>query len=126
MKVIQLTIFVLFTCIFAFGQSNSANDGTIIEKTDCPPKTVITYEQYLESAKKGFAIQIENLKKNGIKIEMPTDFSKRLLSREDFERRQSYTGIRCQRIKYMSDGLKVVGYIWHPKNSEIKNHPLII
>jgi dipeptidyl aminopeptidase/acylaminoacyl peptidase len=107
-------------------QSNPQNNGTIVEQAGCPPKTEGTYEQYVESAKSGYLNQIETAKKIGIKLEMPSDFSKRLLSREEFERRRAYTGVECQRIKYMSDGLKVVGYIWRPKNSEGKKLPLII
>jgi dipeptidyl aminopeptidase/acylaminoacyl peptidase len=57
---------------------------------------------------------------------MPPDFEKRILSREEFEKRKAYDGIDCQRIEYLSDGLKVVGYIWKPKNSEGKKLPLII
>ncbi len=100
-------------------------DGKIVEQAACPPNVVGSYEQYVEAAKSGYARTIENAKKDGIKIEMPTDFSMRVLSREEFERRKAYTGVNCQRIKYLSDGLKVVGYIWKPKNSEGKKLPLI-
>jgi dipeptidyl aminopeptidase/acylaminoacyl peptidase len=117
---------VLLSTSSVASQSNSQNNGTIVEQADCPPKTVGTYEQYVETAKSGYLSQIETAKKSGIKLEMPTDFSKRLLSREEFERRKAYTGVVCQRIKYMSDGSKVVGYIWKPKNSEGKKLPLII
>jgi dipeptidyl aminopeptidase/acylaminoacyl peptidase len=48
------------------------------------------------------------------------------LSREEFERRSFYTGVDCQRIVYLSDGLKVVGYIWKPKVSAGKKLPLVI
>ncbi|HEV8487233.1 MAG TPA: hypothetical protein VGV87_27040 [Blastocatellia bacterium] len=49
-----------------------------------------------------------------------------LLSKEEFERQKAYVGFECLRIKYMSDGLKVVGFIWKPKNTEGKKLPLII
>lgn len=102
------------------------NDGTIVEQAACPPNTTGTYEQYVEAAKSGYARTIENAKKKGISLEMPGDFSKRILSPEAFERRKEYAGIDCQRIKYLSDGLKVVGYIWKPKNSGDKKFPLVI
>lgn len=101
-------------------------DGTIVEQTVCLPNVVGTYEQYVEAAKSGYVRTIENAKREGIRLEMPNDFSKRLLSREEFERRKTYTGIDCRRIKYLSDGLKVVGYIWKPKNNDGKKLPLII
>jgi hypothetical protein len=48
------------------------------------------------------------------------------LSKEELERQESFTGYGCQRIKYLSDGFKVVGFIWKPKNSEAKKLPLVI
>lgn len=122
-------LFLLLAALIIFGNaaySQAKPDGAIVEQTACPPNQVGTYEQYVEAAKSGYARTIESAKKDGIKLEMPADFSKRVLSREEFERRKAYTGVDCQRIKYMSDGLKVVGYIWKPKNSEGKKLPLII
>jgi dipeptidyl aminopeptidase/acylaminoacyl peptidase len=107
-------------------QSAPQSDGTLIEQAACPPHTVGTYEQYAEGAKSGYARQIETAKSGGVRLEAPSDFSKLLLSREEFERRKAYTGVVCQRIKYMSDGLKVVGYIWRPKDSGGKKLPLVI
>lgn len=101
-------------------------DGTIVEQTACPPNVIGTYEQYVEGVKNSYARRIEGSKRDGIKLEMPTDFSKLTLSREEFERRKTYTGVDCKKIKYLSDGLKVVGYIWKPKNSEGKKLPVII
>src|SRR5687767_11244825 len=92
----------------AIAQSKPQTDGTIIEQSDCPPNTVGTYEQYVEGVKNSYARRIEGSKRDGIKLEMPADFSKLTLSREEFERRKAYKGVDCQRIKYMSDGLKVV------------------
>lgn len=107
-------------------QSVPQSDGTIIEQAACPPSTVGTYEQYVEGANRGYAGQAEAARKGGVRPGEPPDFSKLLLSREEFERRKAYTGVVCRRIKYMSDGLKVVGYIWRPKDSEGKKLPLII
>ncbi|MCA1849538.1 MAG: prolyl oligopeptidase family serine peptidase, partial [Acidobacteria bacterium] len=62
----------------------------------------------------------------GFKMEVPADLTKLVLSREEFERRSSYTGVDCRRIVYLSDGLKVVGYIWKPKGGADKKLPLVI
>ncbi|MCA1625368.1 MAG: prolyl oligopeptidase family serine peptidase, partial [Acidobacteria bacterium] len=125
MKRLFLLLIVLIISVNA-AYTQTKTDGTIVEQTACPPNQVGTYEQYVEAAKSGYARTIESAKKDGVKLEMPTDFSKRVLSREEFERRKVYTGIDCQRIKYWSDGLKVVGYIWKPKNSQGKKFPLVI
>ena len=108
------------------GTLAAQSDGTIVERTPCPRPSPGTYEQYVEAAKSGYARTIENANKEGAKLEMPPDFAKRILSREEFERRKAYDGVDCQRIEYLSDGLKVAGYIWKPKNSEGKKLPLII
>ena len=108
------------------GAVAAQSDGTIVERTPCPSPSPGTYEEYVNAAKSGYARTIESANKEGVKLEMPADFAKRILSREEFERRNAYRGIDCQRIQYLSDGLKVVGYIWKPKNSEGKKLPLII
>ena len=120
------TGFVCLLMMSLTGMVAAQSDGTIVERSPCPPRSPGTYEQYVEAAKSGYARTIETAKKEGAKLEMPADFSKRLLSREEFERRQAYEGIDCERIQYLSDGLKVVGYIWKPKESEGKKFPLII
>ncbi len=53
-------------------------------------------------------------------------FAKRVLSKEDFQQRKAFAGFECQRIKYMSDGLKVVGIIWKPKDTKGRKLPLVI
>lgn len=127
MKRFLPVIALLIFSSFCSAQTTTAStDGTIVEQAACPPNTIGTYEQYVEAAKSGYARQIEEAPRDGVKMEMPRDFQKQLLPKEEFERRKAYTGVDCQRIKYLSDGLKVVGYIWKPKNSEGKKLPLII
>ena len=113
----------------ASAQSNLQNDGSIVERAPCPARAIGTYEQYVEAAKSRYLQVMEGAKRGGtkgIKMEMRTDFTKLVLSREEFERRNSYLGVDCQRVKYLSDGLKIVGYIWKPKHSVGKKLPLVI
>jgi dipeptidyl aminopeptidase/acylaminoacyl peptidase len=123
---LALLAFTLSSAPAVIAQSAPQRDGTIVEQAACPPKAVGTYEQYVEAAKGGYARQIEAAQGAGARLALPIDYSKSLLSREDFERRKSYSGVVCQRIKYMSDGLKVVGYIWRPKDVGGRKLPLII
>lgn len=110
----------LFLCASSAG---AQNNGTIVEQMPCTPNPVSTYEQYLESSKRGFAGEVEAARQEGFRIEMPKG---QLLSKEEFEREKAYSGFECRRIKYLSDGLKVVGFIWKPTNTEGKKFPLII
>ena len=50
----------------------------------------------------------------------------RLPRRDEYERRNAYEGFECLRITYLSDGLRVVGYIWKPTATEGRKLPLII
>ena len=120
------TIFVWLLLVSMPLIAAAQDDGTIVEQTACPPKTIVAYEQYVETARSGYARTIEEAKKDGVKLEMPADFSKRILSREEFDRRKSGAGVDCRRIKYLSGGLKVAGYIWKPKNTAGKKLPVII
>ena len=113
----------------AGAQGNLQNDGVIVEQAPCPAKPAGTYEQYAEAAKSAYLKAIESAKQGGariLKMEAPADLRKLVLSREEFERRTSYKNVECQRIVYLSDGLKVVGYIWKPKGSAGKKLPLVI
>ena len=103
-----------------------SNDGAVVEQVPCAPNTIGTYEQYLESSKSRFADEIQAAKSEGFRMEMPANLNAHLLSKEEFERQKAYAGFECRRIKYMSDGLKVIGFIWKPKNTEGKKLPLII
>ncbi|MFN2596280.1 MAG: alpha/beta hydrolase family protein [Pyrinomonadaceae bacterium] len=80
----------------------------------------------MESAKRAFADEVETAKRAGFKMEMPANFTAHLLGKEEFEREKAYAGFECRRITYMSDGLKVAGFIWKPKNTEGKKLPLIM
>ncbi|MDQ2976304.1 MAG: prolyl oligopeptidase family serine peptidase [Acidobacteriota bacterium] len=113
----------------AFAQSSSPNDGSIVEDAPCPARPAGKYEQYVEATKSRYLGVVESAKRggtSGVTTEMPIDFTKLVLSREDFERRSSYAGVDCRRVKYLSDGLKVVGYIWKPKGGAAKKLPLVI
>lgn len=129
MKRAQFLLMVAFLFLSASGtvaQSTVQNDGAVVEQVPCAPNTISTYEQYLESSKRRFADEVEAAKRAGLRAEMPGNLTAHLLSKEEFERQTAYTGFECRRIKYMSDGLKVVGFIWKPKNTEGKKLPLII
>ena len=118
-----LTVAFLLLCVSgAVAQGN----GVIVENVPCAANTVGTFEQYVESSKKAYVEEVGSAKSEGFTMENPADLAKYLLSKDEFERRKSYKGFECQRIKYLSDGLKVVGYIWKPKKTNGKKLPIII
>lgn len=101
-------------------------DGAIVENQPCEANPIGSYEQYLETSKKFYEGEIKSAKEENFTIEFPADLPAHLLNKKEFERRKAYKGFECRRIKYMSDGLKVVGFIWKPKKTANKKLPLII
>jgi dipeptidyl aminopeptidase/acylaminoacyl peptidase len=129
MRKIQALLSITFLFLLASNtaaQSKAQPDGTLVEQTPCAPNPVETYEQYVEGRKRGFSEEIEFARREGFRMEMPKDFTPFLLTKEEFDKRTAYAGFECARIKYMSDGLRVVGFIWKPKDTAGKKFPLII
>ncbi len=121
-----ITLTFLLLCVSsATAQKSAPDNGVIVEQTPCTPNSV-TYEQFLERFKQRQTQDVEAAKREGITIEPDLRLISRLPSKDEYERRRAYVGFECQRIKYLSDGLKVVGHIWKPKNTIGKKLPLII
>jgi len=107
-------------------QSPRPADGTVIEASACPPRPTVTYEQYVAATTAAIRRQVEAARKHNPNVQMPTDSTRLVMSRAEFDQRAAYAGIDCQRIRYMSDGLQVAGYIWRPRESAGRKHPLVI
>ena len=101
-------------------------DGTIIESSTCAAPAKKTYDQYLKDQKASVEDEVKIAAREGFKVDYLDNLDRFVLSREEFERRASFADYECQKIKYLSDGLKVVGFIWKPKNVSGKKLPLVI
>lgn len=110
----------------AHHESSKNPDGTIVENQPCAAPAKITYEQYLKEQKAAFEQEVKAAASEGFKVNYLENFDRFVFSREDFERRQSFADYDCRRVKYLSDGLKIVGFIWKPKNTAGKKLPLVI
>src|ERR1051326_7442671 len=93
-------ILILGTCPLALAQDNSSagSNGHIIEQTLF---TLPTYDQ------------------------IPARF-KGVYSKEAVEEIENSPDLDLLKIKYMSDGLKVAGFIYKPKATSGKRLPLVI
>ena len=100
--------------------------GTIVESAPCAAPAKKTYEQYLREQKASLEQEVKAAAGEGYKVNYLDDSDRFVLSREEFERRESFADYECQKIKYLSDGLKVVGFIWKPKKVSGKKLPLVI
>src|ERR1043165_783789 len=92
-------VFFLSPCVASAQSGNTAaTDGKIIEQA---AYALPTHEQ------------------------IPDQF-KRVYSREVVEKIRTSPDLELLKIKYMSDGLKVAGFIYKPKNTEGKKLPVVI
>jgi dipeptidyl aminopeptidase/acylaminoacyl peptidase len=58
-------------------------------------------------------------------FEAQSAFTKRVYSKEEYEAARTSKTIDCQRITYLSDGLKVVGFVVRPLEGN-KRYPVIV
>jgi dipeptidyl aminopeptidase/acylaminoacyl peptidase len=59
-------------------------------------------------------------------FEEQSAFTRRFYSKDEYEGAKNNTTIECLRIQYVSDGLKVVGYIVKPRTVQGRRYPIII
>jgi len=100
-------------------------DGTLLEQAACPPNPR-TYERWLRGTERGYDAEVEEAKRLGITMQPFAALAPQLLTREEFEKRKAYEGFECRRIIYWSDGLRVTGYLWKPKDTAGKKLSLIL
>ena len=110
----------------ATSAQTAPSDGMLVETTPCAAPAKRTYEQYLTQQRASLEADIQAAAREGYTVSYLDSFDRFVLSREEFARRESFADYECQKIKYMSDGLKVVGFIWKPKNMTGKQLPLVI
>src|SRR5712691_7115675 len=59
-------------------------------------------------------------------FEEQSAFTRRFYSKVEYEGAKNNRSIECLKIHYISDGLKVVGYIVRPRGTEGRRYPIII
>lgn len=59
-------------------------------------------------------------------FEEQTSFTKRFYSQAEYDRAKTKAPTECLKIQYLSDGLKVVGFLVKPRNSEGRRYPVVI
>ncbi|MDQ4121898.1 MAG: prolyl oligopeptidase family serine peptidase [Acidobacteriota bacterium] len=123
---LSVQLLVLLDVSPAFAQGSKQPDGTIVENVQCATPAKKTYEQYLKDQKASLEEEVKTAAAEGYKVNYLEDFDRFVMSREEFERRESFADYECRKIKYLSDGLRVVGFIWKPRNISGKKLPLVI
>ncbi|HET9212519.1 MAG TPA: prolyl oligopeptidase family serine peptidase [Thermoanaerobaculia bacterium] len=116
-----LALLALFPASRALAQPN----GTLLDHMPCPPSTV-SYERWLRGYERVYSGEVEEAARMGITMQPFAALRPSLPTREEFERRRAYQGFECQRLTYLSDGLKVTAYLWKPKDTAGRKLPLIL
>jgi len=101
-------------------------DGTVLSMTPCPPPSSIPYDRYVENLRAARDREIAAAAADGVRIDPRSLLPSKPLSRVQFAARQAYAGFECLRLTYLSGGLKVVGFIWKPVDTDGKKLPLVI
>jgi len=102
-----------------------AADGRLLATAACNPKN-LDYSDWLLLKEKEYAQEAKHAEPHGVALPPFSELRAALQTEDEFRRRRSYDGFMCERITYESDGLKVIGYIWRPKDIEGRRLPLII
>lgn len=123
-RFVPVPLILLFAVLAAAAPVSPRADGTVVRDEPCPADPVMTYDQYLERQRASDAEEVEAARKEG-HVYVPSAAA--YLSREQFAARTREAGlIECRRLRYLSDGVEVVAFLWKPKAHEQPKLPLII
>ena len=108
----------------ARGAAAQPADGTLLEQTPCPGLRRTRRTRRRSRPRKQFhAEEVVAAQREGITMRTPVAYA----TPEEFERGVTVSqSVACTRIVYRSDGLKVAGLMWRPKDQGSKRLPLII
>ena len=124
MKIIDVLKCLVATLLLLAGVAahGAADDGTIVQQKPCFANPIKTYENYLERVQGDYRREAGAASSEGFR--QPPAAAP--LDRETVEQRLAYEGFECRSIVYLSDGLKIAGYLWKPKDVDGKKLPLIV
>ena len=95
----------------ADGSSKAASDA-IIAREACPSREP-DYDDYRARQMANYRQEAAAARAQGLAMKPPAEAEAAILSAEEYAARGA-PGVTCERITYLSDGLKVVGYLWRP------------
>ena len=93
------------------GAAQEAPDA-IIAREACPTRDP-DYDDYRSRQMANYRQEAAAARAQGLAMKPPAEAEAAILSAEEYAARGA-PGVACERITYLSDGLKVVGYLWRP------------
>lgn len=105
--------------------SCGADNGTIVDEVACDPIN-LSYAQYLDASQRIHLAEARKASIFGIDPPPLADFQQTLFGEDEYLRRTAPSDFECRRIRYLSDGMEVVGHIFKPLNTAGRRFPVII
>lgn len=103
-----------------------AADGLVVAKRKCAPDKQ-SYSAWLADKKMQYRQEADTAKSRfGITMRPFSALAPLLPGPAEFKRRRNAKSHTCERITYLSEGLKVTGYIWRATDADGRKRPLII
>ncbi|MGH8729957.1 MAG: alpha/beta hydrolase family protein [Burkholderiales bacterium] len=103
----------------------AGDDGTVVSEVSCKPIN-LSYPQFIDASRSIHSHEAR--KASALGIEMPSfaDVEKTLFSEEEYLERTAPADFECVRIRYLSDGMQVVGHIFKPVETSGRKFPVVI
>jgi dipeptidyl aminopeptidase/acylaminoacyl peptidase len=118
-----LAFALLLAAVRAAAGQPAAGDGTLLEQVPCPPYEAPAYEAAVAAARQFHAEEVAAARREGLTMRTPAAVA----SPEEFARGVAASRqVSCTRIVYRSDGLKVAGLLWRPRDQGDRQLPLIV
>ena len=122
-QAIVLGLGILLTCARGAAAQPTDGDGTLLVQAPCPAYVAPQYEAAVASAKQLHAEEVVAAQREGITMRTPVAYA----TPEEFEQNVKMSqSVTCTRLVYRSDGLRVAGLMWRPKDQGSRRLPLII
>ena len=118
---------IVLICCCSARADNSApdKDGKIVKTSPCEA-VKSNYRDWVAFQQKGHAEEAKSAKEFGVTIPSLEAIRSKMLSSSEYDRSLNDPRFQCVRMQYLSDGLKVIGYIFKPRRITSRRLPLII
>jgi dipeptidyl aminopeptidase/acylaminoacyl peptidase len=121
MRFITLLLPLCFLATCAAVDTTSA----VVSQEPCSSKA-LRYEEFVNHIRTGYEQEVQSAAKIGVSMPTPDERIKALPSRETYAKRLTHSGFECVKITYLSEGLKVIGFILKPSDTKGKRLSAII
>ncbi len=122
---LQLAVLTLAAIGAASPRAQSLPDGTLVKQEACSTRKQ-GYDDFVKASTAGYLLEAQAAQKAGVIMPAAEAFRKSLLDRDTYAQRTAHQGFECSKITYLSDGLKVTGYLFKPVAPAGRKLPLII